>query len=83
MPMMQLGRLNKPTAFHFFVCASCGKEMRTHWVYKPEQLADVFLLTRQGRKPDGKSYCHRDQVGFAGSYFQRQLRRTMVEGYSS
>ena len=83
MPMMQQGTLGAKTPFHEFICNTCGKPLKVHWVYKPEQLADVFLLTRQGRKPDGKLYCHRDQVGFAGMYYQRQLRRTMVEGYNA
>lgn len=83
MPMMQQGVLSKNSPFHEFICVNCGRALKTHWVYRPEQLADVFLLTKQGRKPDGKLYCRRDQLGFAGSYYQRQLRRTMEPGYSS
>ena len=83
MPMMLQGAISKPTPFHEFICGNCGRTLKTHWVYKPEQLADVFLLTTQGRKPDGKLYCRRDQLGFAGMYYQRQLRRTMVDGYNA
>lgn len=83
MPMIEQGKLGTPTPFHEFICVNCGRNLKTHWLYRPEKLADVHLLTRQGRKPDGKLYCRRDQLGFAGAYFQRQLRRTMEPGYSS
>lgn len=83
MPMTQQSQLSKPGPFHEFICVTCGRTLKTHWVYRPEKLADVHQLTKQGRKPDGKLYCHRDQLGFAGSYYQRQLRRTMEAGYSS
>lgn len=80
--MVRQGDLTKHSPFHDFICVNCGRPMGVHWIFQPEKLADVFTLTRQGRKPDGKYYCHRDQCGFASSYYQRSLRRIMADGYS-
>ncbi len=87
MSMMRLEKTVSPQAarlnpFHKFICDSCGRTMGRHWLFRPDKLADVFRLTEQGRKPDGKFYCWRDQVGWAKSYHQRQLRRTMEAGYA-
>lgn len=69
------------TPFHAFVCDNCGKPLGQHYQFRPDKMADV-AAGPNGRKPDGKLYCNRDQLGWASSYHQRELRRTMVAGYS-
>ena len=74
--------LTAKNPFHNFICDGCGERLGKHWLFRPEKLRDVFVLAdTKGRKPDGKLYCHRDQTGWAKSYHQRELKRTMVEGY--
>lgn len=83
MPMLRLGETASKTPYHDFICGpGCGKRLGDHFLFRPEKMADVVKTDRPGRSPDGKLYCHRDQAGYAGSYYQRQLRRTMVEGYA-
>lgn len=82
MPMMQLGETASATPFHAFICTGCGKTLGKHVLYRPEKFADVRPGDKNGRAPNGKLYCRPDQTAYAGSYYQRQLRRTMVEGYA-
>jgi hypothetical protein len=87
MSMVRQDKLgSKSSPFHDFICGGqtggCGKRLGSHFLFRHEKQADL----RGGpdsRKPDGKLYCHRDQTSYAGAYYQRQLRRTMVTGYSS
>ena len=80
MAMVRQDDLTTHSPFHEFVCGNCGKRMGTHWVFRPDKLADVYVGPN-ARKPDGKLYCHRDQLGYAASYFQRELKRTMAQDY--
>ncbi len=82
MPMLKLGETASPTPFHSFVCTGCGKTLGKHVLYRPEKFADVRPGDKNGRAPNGKLYCRPDQTGYAGSYYQRQLRRTMEAGYA-
>ena len=82
MSMAQMQSLGRQTPFHNHICCSCGKPLGKHWVFRPDFLADVFSLTKQGRKGDGTMFCHRDCVGRAKDYYQRLLRRTMELGYA-
>ena len=78
--MAQQEKLVPRNPFNLMVCATCGKHMGKHFLFRPEFFADV----RQdgfGRKPNGRLYCHRDQTGWAGSWFQRQLRRIESHDY--
>lgn len=72
--------ISKNNPFNFYICDVCGNRLGRHWLFRPEKLTDV-VGGAGSRKPDGKLYCHRDQVSYAKSYHQRELRRTMVEGY--
>ena len=64
------------------VCDGCGKPLGKHWLFRPEKLQDVmYVADTKGRAPNGRSYCNRSQTAWAGSYHQRELRRTMVAGY--
>ncbi|MDE2099540.1 MAG: hypothetical protein KGL39_19970 [Patescibacteria group bacterium] len=72
--------LSKTNPFNEFICAGCGKRLGSHWIFRPEVFADVRPDGR-GRKPNGKLYCHSDQTGWAGDYYQRELRRINVSGY--
>ena len=84
MPVARQDSLTKPSPFHNFICDGCGNTLGKHWLFRPEKLRDVmFLADTVGRRPDGKLYCHRDQLGWAKSYHQRELKRTMVEGYAA
>lgn len=78
--MARLDSLGGKTAFHEYVCDNCGNRLGKHWIFRPEKMADVGPGPN-GRKPDGKYYCNPDQLGYAKSYHQRALRRTMVSGY--
>jgi hypothetical protein len=80
--MMKLGETAKPTPFHQFVCDGCGKSLGSHFLYRPDRFADVRPGDKNGRAPDGIFYCHRDGIGAARSYHQRELRRTMVAEYA-
>lgn len=79
--MMTLGETASRTPFHDFACDGCGKTLGEHYVYRPGKFADVRPGDKNGRQYDGKLRCHRDGLGYAGAYHQRQLRRTMAPGY--
>lgn len=79
--MVRQGELTSPTPFHSFICTSCGKTLGKHFLFRPDKLTDV-VGGAGSRKGNGKLYCHRDQVGWAGSYYQRELKRTMERGYN-
>ena len=67
----------KGNPFNEFICANCGRRLGRHWIFRPDKFADVRPGDRNGRKPDGRLYCHRDQAGWAHSYYQRRLRRSL------
>lgn len=81
MSMSRLEDMNPATPFHEFICDGCGQRMGRHWLYRPDRFADV-RPDGDGRKPNGRFYCNRSQTSWAGSYHQRQLRRTMAPGYA-
>ena len=76
--MVRQEALTRPNPFHRFICDSCGNPLGRHFVFRPDNFSDA-----RGGRATGKLYCHRDQVGWAGSYHQRELARTMEEGYSN
>lgn len=80
MAMVRQDSLKRSTAWNENICDNCGKRMGSHWVFQPEKMADVGPGPN-GRKPDGKYYCNSDQVGWAKSFHQRQLIRTMEKNY--
>ncbi len=80
MSMVRQDRLTKPTPFHRFICSGCGKPLGRHWIFRPDKLTDV-VGGAAARRPNGKLYCRPDQLGYAGAYYQRELRRTMEPGY--
>lgn len=85
MSMQTLSAVNpqRGNPFHLFICTSCGRSLGNHFLFRPDKLRDVMTLAdTKGRAPDGKLYCHRDQIGHAAHYYQRQLRRTMTPGYT-
>lgn len=85
MSMQTLSVVNpaRGNPFHLFICTNCGRSLGKHFLFRPDKLKDVFALADSpGRKPNGKLYCRRDQMGYAGGYYQRQLRRTMAPGYT-
>lgn len=84
MSMQSLAVVNPPRGnpFHLFICTNCGRALGKHFLFRPDRLRDVMSAAdTKGRQPNGKLYCRRDQIGYAGAYYQRQLRRTMAPGY--
>ena len=82
MPLVRQDSLTRPSPFHLFICDGCGKPLGKHWLFRPEKLQDVmYVADTKGRAPNGRYYCNRSQTAWAGSYHQRELRRTMVAGY--
>ena len=78
MSMMRLQETAAPTPYHDMICDNCGGRLGRHWLFRPDKRGDISAPTRfEGRKADGKLYCHRDQLGCASSYHQRALRRSM------
>ena len=74
MSMARQQDLVKHNPFNDFICATCGKRMGLHWVFRPDCLSDA---RGTNRKPDGRYYCNRDGVGWAKDYYQRTLRRSL------
>lgn len=80
--MIRAGDLGiRESPFHAFICDGCNKALGAHFQFRPDKLADVVGGV-DSRKADGRLYCHEDQSSYAGAYHQRDLRRTMVDGYS-
>lgn len=80
MSMVRQDELTKPSPFHEYICENCGNRLGSHYLFRPDKMADVYVGPN-ARKPNGKLYCNRDQLGWASGYHQRELKRTMVEGY--
>lgn len=71
MPMMRLGDFTTRTPFHDFICDGCGRTLGRHFYWRPGKLADTLLNDKNGRRADGRPYCHRDGLSWAGAYHQR------------
>jgi hypothetical protein len=81
MSMARQEKLVPRNPFNEFICDVCGRRLGRHWLFRPDKFADTTGAAG-ARKPNGKLYCRPDQVSYAGSYHQRQLRRTMDPGYA-
>ena len=84
MSMQPLAVVNpqRGNPFHLFVCTNCGRPLGKHFLFRPDRFSDARPGDKAGRQANGKLYCRRDQLGYAGQYYQRQLRRTMAPGYA-
>ena len=83
MSMMRQDEIGQRTPFWDFICDTCGKTLGSHWLFRPDKFGDVHPRF-EGRKGNGKLYCHKDQASYCGSYHQRTLRRSLESaGYKT
>ena len=58
----------KSNPFFYFICLGCGKPMKEHFQFRPDNFADA---RGAGRKYQGELWCQSDQLTVSPGNFQR------------